>query len=265
MSTATTAGARQHARAQHGRTVPTMRHVPAPDGLTWSETVAFGRYTTMTLGRGTRLRLTDTAGDACVSLLLHRTEAPHERLNVADTVKVPWQAYLGAGHPLLSDAGRLLATIVADGSAQHDALTGTSTLVGNTERYGAGAAHSATPAGRELLLLGVLKHGLGPRDLHPSVTFFKGVRVDADGALVFTGGAGPGASVELLLQTDLLVTLANTAHPLDPRAEFTGSAVDISAWYAPDDLAGLAAGELEPEHRRALENTDHDLTARSPR
>jgi uncharacterized protein len=276
VTTATTAGARDHARAQHGRSVPTMRHVPAStapelpadvpaQALTWAETVAFGRYSTMALARGTRLRLADPDGDACVSMLLHRTGAPHERLCVADTVKVPWQAYPGAGHPLLSDAGRLLATIVADSSGHHDALTGTTTRDGNAERYGAGDAQSASPAGRELLLLGALKHGLGPRDVPPSISFFQGVRVEPGGALTFTGNAGPGTAVDLLLQMDLVVTLANTAHPLDPRAEFAGSAVDVHAWYAPDELAALAAGELAPEHRRALENTEHDLMARNPR
>jgi uncharacterized protein len=278
--TATTAGARAHARAQHGRTWPTMRHVPAtaaphlpddvpPDAVTWAETVAFGRGTTMVLARGTRLRLTDPAGDACASVLLHAAQAPHERLNAADTVKVPWQAYLGLGHPLLSDAGRLLATVVADTSGHHDALAGTTTRAGNTARYGAGEAHSASPAGRELLLLGVLKHGLGPRDVPAPVSFFSGVRVAEDGALVPTGSAGPGARVELLLQTDLLVTLANTAHPLDERPEFTGTALEVLAWRAPEDLEALAAGdlvgELAPEHRTALENTEHDLRARSLR
>ena len=279
-STATTAGARAHARAQHGRVVPTMRHVPVataphlpddvpPAAVTWAETIAFGRYTAMALARGTRLRLVDTAGDACVHLLLHRADAPHERLNTADTVKVPWQAYLSSGHPLLSDAGRLLATVVADTSGRHDALAGTTTLAGNIERYGAGAAQSGSPAGRELLLLGALKHGLGPRDVPPTVSFFKGVRVDADGSLLPTGSVGPGAQVDLLLQVDALVVLANTAHPLDERPEYTGTAVDVVAWQAPDDLAALAAGalvgELSPEHRRALENTEHDLAARRPR
>jgi uncharacterized protein len=276
VTTATTAGARDHARAQHGRSVPTMRHVPAtaaprlpadvPAGaVTWAETVAFGRYTTMALARGTRLRLADPEGDACVSMLLHRISAPHERLCVADTVKVPWQAYPGAGHPLLSDAGRLLATIVADSSGHHDALTGTTTRDGNAERYGAGDAQSASPAGRELLLLGALKHGLGPRDVPPSISFFQGVRVEPGGALRFLGSAGPGTAVDLLLQTDLLVTLANTAHPLDPRPGFTGSAADVVAWHAPADLDALAASDLAPEHRQALANTEHDLTARSPR
>ena len=281
--TATTAGARTHARAQHTRTADTMRHIPVssapssltgtlPDGaadrLVWSETLAFGRYTTLQLARGTRLRLTDT-GDACVHTLLYRAGAPHERFNAADTVKVPWQAYPGTGHPLLSDAGRVLATIVADTSGSHDALTGATTLAGNTARYGAGTAHSTSPAARELLTLGALKNGLGPRDVAPSLTLFKGIRVDPDGGIRFTGSAGPGASVDLLLQVDSVVVLANTAHPLDPRTEFTGTAVDIAAWRAPEDLAALAEGSLigplTPEHLQALHNTEHDLAARSTR
>jgi len=280
--TATTAGARAHAREQHGRTVDTMRYVPAagaparllaglPDGAspTWAESLAFGRYTTLALARGTRIRLTDTAGDACVHALLYRTGALHERLNVADTVKVPWQAYPATGHPLLSDAGRLMATIVADSSARHDVLTGATTLEGNTAKYGAGTAHSASPAARELLTLGALKNGLGPRDVAPSLSLFKGTAVDPAGSITFTGSAGAGAAVELLLQMDAVLVLANTAHPLDPRADFTGTAVDIVAWHAPQDLAALEAGTLagllSPEHRQALHNTEHDLTARNAR
>jgi urea carboxylase-associated protein 2 len=231
--------------------------------------VAFGRYTALPLARGTRIRLTDTGGDACVHVLLYRSGALHERLNVADTVKVPWQAYPTAGHPLLSDAGRLMGTIVADTSARHDALTGTTTLAGNTARYGAGTVHSSSPAGRELLTLAALKQGLGARDVAPSLSLFKGIRVDPDGSIRFTGSAGAGAAVEILLQMDAVVLLANTAHPLDPRPDFTGTAVDVVAWHAPEDLGrlgeGLLTGPLTPEHRQALNNTEDDLTARNAR
>jgi len=280
--TATTAGARAHAREQHGKTAETMRFVPAtsaparllaglPDAAspTWAESLAFGRYTTLALGRGTRLRLTDTAGDACVHTLIYRSGATQERLNVADTVKVPWQAYPAAGHPLLSDAGRLMATIVADTSARHDALTGATTLAGNTAKYGAGTVHSGSPAARELLTLGALKNGLGPRDVAPSLSFFKGITVDPAGSIAFSGSAGPGAVVELLLHMDAVLVLANTAHPLDPRTDFAGTPVDIVAWHAPQDLAALEAGSLAgplaPEHIQALRNTDHDLAARNAR
>lgn len=280
--TATTAGARSHARAQHGRSAETMIHVPAasvPERLTgglsaeakgslvWAESLAFGRYSHLELARGTRIRFTDIDGDACVHAALFRSGARYERLNVADTVKVPWQAYIGKGHPLLSDAGRLMATIVSDSSERHDALTGTTNLAGNQAKYGAGSAHSASPAGRELLTLGALKHGISQRELPPSVSFFKGVTVDAGGSIRFTGSAGAGTAVELLLHMDLVLVLANTAHPLDPRPAFTGSTVDIVAWRAQQDLQGLAAGTLGvdvgPEHRLALQNTEHDFNART--
>lgn len=275
--TATTAGARAHARAQHGRTAEFMRHIPAStspttpaevsaQSLVWSETVAPGGYSSATLARGTRIRLTDPAGDACAHLLLHRADAPHERLNVADTVKVPWQAYLGNGHPLLSGFGRALATIVADTSGAHDALTGTSTRAGNLERYGAAAPESDSPAGRELFTLAALKHGLDRRDLPPSVSFFQGVRVQADGTFDWLGSAGANTSVDLLLHVDSIVLVANTTHPLDPRPEFTCSPLLIHAWRAPADLDRLTSGDLVgplgPEHRQAIANTDADLTAR---
>ena len=273
--TATTAGARAHARAQHGRTAEFMRHVPAASSptrpvdvtaLVWSETVAPGGYSTAVLARGTRLRLTDPDGNACAHLLIHRADAPHERVNVADTVKVPWNAYIGTGHPLLSGFGRVLATVVADTSAAHDALAGTTTLAGNAAKYGAGAPQSSSPAGRELLLLGALKHGLTQRDLPPSLSFFQGVRVDDTGALQWRGSAGPAHTVDLLLHVDAIVLLANTAHPLDPRPRFTCSPLLIHAWPAHADLAALSAGDLVgplgPEHVQAIANTESDLAAR---
>lgn len=282
VGTATTAGARAHARSQHARTANTMIHVPAVsaperltarldararEAVTWAESLAFGRYTHIELARGTRIRLTDTDGDACVHAVLFRGGSHHERINVADTVKVPWQAYLGQGHPLLSDAGRLMATVVADSSGRHDALTGTTNRAGNEAKYGAGSAHSASPAGRELLTLGALKHGISQRELPPSVSFFKGITVDPGGGIRFDGSAGAGPGVELLLHMDLVLVLANTAHPLDPRPTFTGSAVDIVAWQAPQDLWALAAGELGlkpgPEQLLALQNTEHDHKART--
>ncbi|MFE0522988.1 DUF1989 domain-containing protein, partial [Streptomyces sp. NPDC058954] len=116
MATATTYGARDHARAQEGARTEAMPVVPATDWpappceaghLLWAETVAGGNYTHRVLARGTELRLTDLRGDACAHLLLYVADRPWERLNVADTVKVQWNAYLGEGRLLLSDQGRV--------------------------------------------------------------------------------------------------------------------------------------------------------------
>ena len=274
-TTATTGGARDHARSQAAAAAADtpMPIVPAsdwstppagvaPSSLTWAETVPGGRYTVKTLARGTRIRLTDLDGRACAHLMLWRADATHERLCVADTVKVPWQAYLGDGHPLLSDQGRVLATIVADTSGRHDALSGTTTLADNTARYGAGAAESASPAGRELLILAAAKHGLTPTDVAPTVSFFHGVRVDSDGALVSTGNAGSGAAVDLILHLPCIVAIADTAHPLDPADEFAVGPLEVLAWRADDDLAAVIADDTrDPEFRRAVANSEDAHTA----
>ncbi|NDK90880.1 DUF1989 domain-containing protein [Gordonia desulfuricans] len=272
--TATTAGAREHARAQSRTITGAMPVVPATDwptppagvdatALTWAETVPGGRYTTKVLARGTRLRLRDLTGGACAHLLLWRADAPWERLNVADTVKVPWQAYLSTGHPLLSDQGRVLATVVDDTSAHHDALCGTTTLADNIAKFGAGEAYSATPAGRELLLLAAAKNGLTATDVAPSLSFFHGVTVADDGALISTGSAGPDTAVELIVHLPVIVAIANTAHPLDPASEFTCGPLEVLAWRAGTDLDTLVGGALgpeavtaDPEYARAVANSE---------
>jgi urea carboxylase-associated protein 2 len=276
-TTATTAGAREHARAQAGTITDSMPVVPArnwpappadvdPRLLTWAETVPGGRYTAKVLGRGTRLRLRDVQGTGCAHVMLWRADAPWERLNVADTVKVPWQAYLGTGHPLLSDQGNVLATVVADTSGHHDALCGTTTLAGNAAKYGAGEVESDSPAGRELLVLAALKHGLTRRDVPPTISFFHGVRVDRDGTLVSTGSAGAGGYVDLIVHLPLVVAIANTAHPLDPAPAFSVGSVEVLAWSAPSDLADLA-GRIpgtDPEYQRAFHNSEDVWRAAHP-
>jgi uncharacterized protein YcgI (DUF1989 family) len=207
--------------------------------LLWAEAVPAGSYATRVLGRGTRLRLIDPDGGACAHVLLFRADAPWERLNVADTVKVPWQAYLGVGHPLLSDQGRVLATVVADSSGHHDALCG------------------MTDAGRAKMLLAAAKHGLDVRDVAPSVSLFKGVRVGDDGSLEFTGSAGAGAAIDLLIHLPVVVAIVNTAHPLDLDPELTG--LDVLAWRAGEQLAEPVNDE--PEYLRALFNTESTWAA----
>lgn len=249
-------------------TLPASAWPDPPDGvdpetLTWAETVAGGGYTSKVLARGTTLRLRDLDGEACAHVVLFNADQPWERINVADTVKVPWQAYLSAGHPLLSDQGRVLASIVGDTSGRHDALCGTTTLAQNTERYGDGAAWGDTPAGRELLLLAATKHGLEPRDLPAGVSFFQGVRVaPEDGSLSFEGSSPPATSVTLRAELPLVVLVVNVPHPLDRRDAYTCTTLEVLAWRgaatAPDDPLWSSSPELE----RALGNTADYATAR---
>ena len=262
MTTASLDGARAHARSQAGAAAPTQRTMPAscasalPDGvptddLLWDETVAVGNYATHELPRGALLRVADTDGDACLHLVVHHARATAERLNVADTVKVQWQAYLSEGALLLSDMGRSLMTIVADTSGRHDALCGVTTAATG------GGAWTAAPNGRDLLALGLAKHGLTRRDLPPTINLFTSVRVEADGALELDAGGPAGAHVELRADLDVIVTVADTPHPLDDRP-YTATPVRITAWAAlhpsPDPFRATS-----PERLRAFENDDELL------
>lgn len=269
--TATTTGARDHARSQAGTRVRAMPTVPPSDAtdlpegvdpadVVWDEVVAAGGYTSKAVDRGTRVRLEDLDGDACAGLLLHAALQPAERLNVADTVKVQWQAYLGAGSVLLSDMGRALATIALDTSGRHDTFCGTTNRAANTARYGDGAAEGSSPNGRDRFAVALAKHGLDRRDVAPNVNLFKGVRIEADGTMSWDGDpTAAGAAVELVAEMPLLVSIVNVAHPLDPRTEHTVTPLRVTAWRSVPTVPDDPQWSSTPERQRAYENTDAHL------
>jgi uncharacterized protein len=257
-ATATLVQARDHARSQADAASGPRAGSPG-SGVLWDEVVPGGGYATHRLGRDAVLTLTDVAGDTCVALVVHRADATAERLNVADTVKVQWQAYPGAGSLLLSDMGRVLMTVTADTSAGHDALCGCTNRRSEAARSGGEAGPwSTTPNARDLLLLGLAKHGLTRRDLPPCLDLFRGVRVAEDGSLELKPPGAPGAAVELRAEVDVIVTLAVVRHPLDPRPGSTAGDVHVRAVAGarpdPDPFR-----DSTPERRRAFENTDESL------
>lgn len=273
--TATTHAARDHARSMHGTRVDAMPTVPPsssddpppgvdPAELLWEETVAGGGYTSLLLPRGARLRLIDVDGDCCAGLLLHRASNPAERLNVADTVKVQWQAYLGAGSLLLSDMGRTLATVLEDTSGQHDALCGTTNRAGNEARYGDGGIEGPTPNGRDLFALALAKHGLSRRDVAPNLNLFRGVRVASDGALQLAPPSPAGSHVTLRCDLDVLATIVDVPHPLDDRPAYTAGRLRITAWVGPPAPPDDPARTAGPEAERAHANTDLAASAPAP-
>lgn len=253
-STSSTRGAREHARAQAGARVVSQPTLPAsaaeglpgaidPAALIWDETLGDGAYAAHRLPRGTRLRLADPQGRGCVTLMVHSAANTAERLNVADTVKVQWNAYLGPGALLLSDMGRALMVVEADTSARHDALCG------------------PHPGSRGRLLLAMAKHGLGRRDLPPAVTLFTGVRVEADGSLTYDGAPRPGTEVVLRAELDVLVSLVNAPHRLERAEGHECSPVRVTAWRGPPTAPDDPVRTSTPERARAYENTDDLLLA----
>ena len=267
--TANPLAARAHARAMAGTRADAMPTVPASaaedrpagvaaDAMLWAETIAAGGYAARRLDRGARLRLVDREGEACLSMLVFNAERPVERLNVADTLKVQWNAYLGQGRLLLSDMGKVLLSILEDTSGRHDAFCGASNAGSNAARYGEGDNWGPHPNARDRFSLAVAKFGLGRKDIHPCLNWFKGVTIGTEGETRFDGGAGPGAQVTLRAETDVIVVLANCPHVLDPRPAYSVTPARVLAWRGdptpPDDPIRNAT----PEGLRAFQNGEEE-------
>ncbi|MEM7142956.1 MAG: urea amidolyase associated protein UAAP1 [Actinomycetota bacterium] len=272
-ATDTTHAARDHARAMAGTVVETMPTMPPstardlPDGveaadLLWAEIVGGGNYTSLAVPVGTRLRFVDLEGDACAGILMHRADRPAERLCVADTVKVQWQAYPGAGSLLLSDMGRVLASVRTAPVGVIDAFCGTTNLAGNEQRYGDGAADGPCPNGRDLLAVAIGKRGLARREVAPNINLFKAVTVEADGALTLDHRDTPGAVVDLVAEMDVIVSVANVPHPLDDRLPYSVSPLRVLAWRGLPTPADDPIRTATPEGARAYLNTDAELAMR---
>lgn len=267
ISTADPHGAQAHARAQANAHVEAMPILPASsaadwpadvaaESRVWAETIAAGGYTSRIIHRGTRIELTDLEGDACVSLLAFNRECPTERLNVADTVKIQWNGYLGAGRLILSDMGRVMLSILEDGARTHDTFCGASNAGSNARAYGAGDNYSPCPNARDRFRIAVTKYGLGGKDIHPCLNLFKGVRIEADGTTTpEIGPFAPGRSLLLRAEMDLILILANCPHILDPRPAYTVTPVRIRGWRGPIAAADDAIRIATPEGERAFLNT----------
>jgi urea carboxylase-associated protein 2 len=259
--------ARDHARAMAGTIVDSMPILPpvaddlpgdvAAEDLLWEETIAGGGYASRKLARGSRLRMIDLEGDACASLLIFNAEMPTERLNVADTVKVQWNAYLGAGKLLLSDMGRVLMSMLEDEAGTHDAFCGTSNAATNKAKYGEGRNSGAYPNGRDRLLLGSAKYGLQRRDVHPCINFFKGTRIEKDGTIIpLTGPFVGGRELLLRAEMDVIVVVANCPHVLDPRDDWAVTPLRVSAWRGAVTSENDHIRNATPEGLRAFQNVE---------
>jgi urea carboxylase-associated protein 2 len=266
--TADPKSAQAHARAQGGMRVEAMPILPPaaasplPAGvessaMLWAETIAPGGYAAKRLARGARIELTDVGGDACASMLAFNAEQPVERLNVADTLKVQWNAYLGAGKLVLTDMGRVVFSILEDEAGTHDAFAGASNAASNARRYGEGDNWSPNPNARDRFMLALAKFGLARKDIHPCINWFKGTRIADDGGVAFEGGTfKPGRRLVLRAEMDVIVAFANCPHVLDPRTDYTVTPLRVAAWRGAVTPQADPIRNATPEGQRAFLNVE---------
>lgn len=229
-----------------GRALATVPRAPeTPATVERSVSLPRGGYWFGRIGAGRLLRAANPQGAPGVAVMLWSAADPSERMNVHDSQKVQWTTRLGRGRMLLSDMGRPLALIADDTCGRHDALCG----LGPTRRE-AGTSRLDHPDARELAILGTMKLGLNPRDIHPCLTLFAPVAVDADQRLVWEGADLAGTRTDLLAAVDLLAVIVNMPHPMAP-AEAPRAAVTLTIWR--DDADRFAAlRSASPEAARAF-------------
>jgi uncharacterized protein YcgI (DUF1989 family) len=147
--------------------------------------------------------------------------------------------------------------IESDTSGRHDTICSAPNRAAHEAKYGDGRVEGPSPNARDRLVVALAKFGLAREDLPPTVSFFKGVRVDADGALRLDPVPGrPGTHVDLRAELDVFVSVANVPHVLDLRPDYTATALRLTAWRGVPTRRGDPRRSAAPEVQRAYDNTD---------
>ena len=227
----------------------------------WSEVVPGGAHWSWRLSRGTALRFVALDERVNCSVVLYAAHSTLERYNLPDSLKAQHTARYTAGHVLMSDMGRAMASFTHDTLGWHDpmgALLDTPTMEAKYGQHRYQAHRNAMHrSGRDGLLIETGKHGLTVRDQIAPVNLFTRLVVDGEGRFVFdTSATVQGTQVELRLDMDVILALSTAPHPLDPRPGYAPGKLGIAAWRsgpaAPDDLCR----RFRPECARALHNSD---------
>ena len=187
-----------------------------------------------------------------------KTKVASGAINLAtDTIKVQWTTRIGRGRVLLSDMGRVLASIVEDTCGRHDALLGA-----GPPRVDDDTSPLDTRNGAENLALAAAKLGLSARDLHAPMTFFAPIRCGADQRFGWEAGVVLEETyVDLHAVMDLLVAISNVPHPLAP-AGLAAKDIRLSLWRPEgSDISGFCR-DATSEAGRAFARTRTYLAER---
>lgn len=225
-----------------------------PSLVLLDEKLPGGAYWHGVIKRGNTLRVTDLEGSQGVSMICYNADNPIERLNVADTAKIQFNAFLKKGMVLYSDMGRILFSITEDTSGYHDLFGGCSNAASNTAKYGEGEFWKNS---RAHFLKALTRWGLGKKDIMPNINLFTRVAIESDGKMVFVeGGEKPGSFIDLRAEMNVLVILSNCPHVLHPSNVYEPKPIQVTVWDSPAPAADDLCRTANPEAVRGFINTD---------
>ncbi|PWJ74384.1 UNVERIFIED_CONTAM: hypothetical protein C7383_109120 [Murimonas intestini] len=226
----------------------------------WSKQLKPGEKWSGNIGRGKYIHFKALGEDANVSVLLYNMRDTSERYNMPDSLKAQYTAHLTRGNVLMSDNGRVLASIVEDSLGWHDAIAGYTTRAMTDEKYGRTTYQEMRNdwlrCGEENFRIELVRNDMSPRDLVPCVNLFSKVYVEEDGSMHYESGhCQAGATVTLRTEMDILLIVSNTPNPLNPAALYPAVPVTMEVYKAPKvDLTDECVN-YRPENYRAFENT----------
>lgn len=227
----------------------------------WRMKIGPGEKWSGTIGKGKLMRFTALEGGANLSLLMYNAFDRTERYNMPDTLKAQHTSHLTSGNALMSDNGRVMASIVEDNLGWHDTISGYTHRQLTDAKYGLTnyqeSRNEWLRSGQENLTIELVRNGLTKRDLVPPVNLFSKVFCDEEGNMRYVAQhCIAGAVVTLRTEMNILLVLSNTPNPLDPQPTYPSVPVTFEVLPATtisesDDICV----NLRPENRRAFENT----------
>ncbi len=189
--------------------------------------------------RGQILRIVDLKGNQAVDTLFYNARNYADRYSAQDTIREQNNIYLTTGTRLLSTAGDVLLTIVADTCGRHDTLGGACSCESNMVRYGMEKRFMHACRQSFVRAATVWSHAtgreFGKRDLTANINFFMNVPVTPEGKLTFEDGvSAPGKYVELRAEVDVLTVISNCPQLNNPCNAYNPTPVEVLIWNGGD-------------------------------
>jgi urea carboxylase-associated protein 2 len=200
-------------------------NTPAAGTVLYEDKLSAACHWSMTLRKGTVLKLIDDEGGANVGMLFYNPGNLLERYNAPDTLKCQHTFKLSKGNCLYSDMGRIFCSITEDRVGWHDTVCGNTTKEMVAEKWGEKTYQEYhndwNQNGYNSFLVELTKYGLGKKDMASNLNLFSAVQANDEGVLTFVeDNSKAGDSVELRFEMDTLVLLHTCPHPLNPASEY---------------------------------------------
>jgi urea carboxylase-associated protein 1 len=187
-----------------------------PANAIYSHEILAGEPWIHPVRKGQYFRIVDLHGNQAVDTLFYKEHDYSDRYSAQDTIQQQRNIYLTTGTKLISTAGTVLLTIVADTCGRHDTLGGACAAESNMVRYALEKRHM---------------HACRKRDITSNINFFMNVPVTREGMLTFEDGISePGKYVEMRAEIDVLVLISNCPQLNNPCNAYNPTPVQVLIW-----------------------------------